>query len=649
MGLEGYGGSTLIVDLSTGEIKKEPLDKELAKKFIGGWGFCQKLMYDYMPVGKEPLAPENPIIISPGLLTGTLSPSCSKVCFISKDPASGSVSSWFGSLHFGIKLKWAGYDNVVITGRAPKPVYLKIIDDDVELCDAGDLWGKKDVYETVNALRETHGKSCSVASIGPAGENLVKISIMLIDEGTTCGRTLGCTMGSKNLKAIAVDGTKGIKVADSTKFMGIVDRLVARAMSDPNRNNWKKLGLYFIWPLWENAGYLTRRNFSETGPKDELLGVYGAEEYSKYYKYTYGCPNCLAPDKSVVEIKEGEFKGLRAPLSTTMAPSFTFGRYLAVGGLEKAIKLCDTANRLGIDYGTFPAIVSWMIELYQRGILTKEDTGGLELKEGFEVTLKLLEQTAGREGLGDIIAEGFIGAGKKIGRGAEKYAHHVKGTEPDFDGRASLGMEVFSAQVNVRPCRDLPVGGLTVAKGRKPDFFQKVVPRTGYLPEDKVDKFLTPEGFDLPRLTAHYEYWATILDMMGICFRMQSSSLYNVSIAAGLYSAATGIEKSPGELLKDAERAFNLAKFLNVREGFNRKDDSFPDNWFEPLKRPDRGEELVLMDYFGKKRITREDTEQMLSDYYDEHGWDIERGIPTREKLIELGLDKAAEEIEKYR
>ena len=647
MKFSGYGGNALRINLTTGEISKEPLDEELAEKYIGGFGMTQKLALDFMPARVDPWAPEAPIIISPGFLNGTLSPSAPKVSMTTKCPASNTISTWFGSLGFGSKLKCAGYDNVVITGKAPKPVYLKIIDDDVELCDASDLWGKKDVYETVDVLKERHGKECSVASIGLAGENLVRISMVLIDKGTTWGRAAGSTFGSKNLKAIVVDGTKGVELADTKRFMRIVDGLIERGLRDPNRDNWKRMALYFIWPLWESAGYLTTKNWTETAPKSEMLGPYGQEEYLKSVVSTYGCPGCLAPDKAVVEVTEGEFKGLVAPFSTPIDPAMAFGAHLAVGGLYRAFKLGDVANRFGIDFMTFPAIVGWMIELYQRGILTKEDTGGLELKEGFEVAMTLLEQTAKNEGLGATIALGFKGAEKKIGRGSEKYAYEVKGTEPDFDARGSLGVETFTSQVNMRPARDLPVGGLTVAKGRKPEFFQKIVSRTGYLPAGRVDEILGPEGFDLPRLAAHYEYWATILDIMGICFRMPCSSLYNVGTITELYSAATGIAKSPEELLKDAERAFNLAKALNVREGFTRKDDRFPDRWFEPLKRPDRGEELVLMDYFGKKRITREDTEQMLSDYYDEHGWDVEKGIPTKEKLIELGLEKAAEELAK--
>ncbi len=647
MALKGYGGNLLLINLTTGEIKKEPLQREMAEKYIGGWGFCQKLMFDYMPVGKESLDPANPIIISSGTLCGTLSPSTSKVIWASKDPASGTISSWFGSLHFGAYLKWAGYDGVVITGKAPKPVYIRIKDDEVEIADASDLWGKKDLIDTTEILKDRLGKEYSVAAIGPAGENLVKISIMLIDGGTTCGRTMGCTMGSKNLKAIAVSGTKGQKLADMKRFMTTVDKLITRAMKDPNRNNWKDLGLYFIWPLWINAGYLTRKNYTETAPKEEMLKVYGEKEYRKYKVGIYGCPGCLAPDKCVVEINEGPYKGTRAAFSTPFDPAFGFATRLAIGSLDKTMKLGDTADRMGIDYMTFPSMVGWLIDLYEKGIITKEDTGGLELKEGFETPYKLMEQTVKKEGLGAVIAEGFILGPKKLGRGSEKYAHHIKGTEPDFDARASLGVEVFSSIVNVRPSRDLPVGGLTIAKGRKPDFFQKVIPAVGYLPEGKIEKFFSEEGFDVPRVTAHYENFAMMLDMLGICFRMPSSSLYNVKTCAELFSAATGIEKTPKEFLKDAERSFNLSRFMNAREGYTREDDRFPDKWFEPLKRPDMGIELTLKDYFETKEYTREDSEKMLDDYYEEHGWDVKTGNPTKEKLLELGLDKAAAEVAK--
>jgi aldehyde:ferredoxin oxidoreductase len=643
----GYGGQALKIDLSTGDIIKEPTDTSWAMNFIGGFGMCQRLAYEYMPPGVDPWAPEAPIVICPGFLNGTLAPSSCKVCMTTKEPASGSVSTWFGSLHFGMRLKWAGYDSLVITGKAPHPVYLRIMDDEVEICDARDLWGKKDLFETVDTLKEKHGPSSSVAAIGPAGENMVKISMVFIDKGTSWGRAAGSTWGSKNLKAILVEGTKGVGPADPKGFMKIVDGAVTRAMADPMRDNWKKMALYSIFHLWEDAGYMTTRNQRETTPKEIMLGTLGTKAYVQRVSSIFGCPSCVAPDKAVVTLKEGPHKGLRVPLSTAIDPALAFGSRLKIHDLDSVMVLWDVSDRAGIDALTFTALLSWAIELYEEGILTKEDTDGLELKEGYEVAEEVLQQTVENRGFGSVLAKGFKAAEAEIGRESWKYALETKGTEPDFDARSCLGLEVFTSQVNVRPSRDLPVGGLTVAKGRKPSFFQKVIKATGYVPEERFDQILTSEGFDLPRLTPYYENWACILDMMGICFRMQSSSLWNVKAIAALYSFATGVRKGPEDLLRDAERAYTLARFLNGREGFDRDDDRFSDRYFEPLKRPDREMEETMTDYYDTKTITREDSEQMLSDYYDERGWDIRTGLPTKEKLLELGLDGPAQEMER--
>jgi len=261
----------------------------------------------------------------------------------------------------------------------------------------------------------------------------------------------------------------------------------------------------------------------------------------------------------------------------------------------------------------------------------------LEIKPGFETVKKLIEMTAAKEGFGVVLGEGFEGLIKRFGHPEDAY--QIKGTEPDFDARASLGVEVFGSVVNPRGAHDMPVGGLTVAKGREPDFFRKVVSKVGYVPEHAMERVFEESGFNVARLTAHYENWATILNCLGVCFRMQNSSLYNLDLTAELYSAGTGFKKQPDELLKDAERAYNVYKMANVREGFDRKDDRFPEKWFQPLRRPDRGEEMVLTDYFGRKELTRDDVEKLLDDYYEEKGWDVVRGIPTRGKLIELSLE----------
>jgi aldehyde:ferredoxin oxidoreductase len=548
-------------------------------------------------------------------------------------------------LHFGSRLKWAGYEHLIITGRAKNPVYLKIINEEIEICDARQIWGK-DLFEASDWIRGRYGDDCSVVAIGPAGENLVKIAIALIDKGSTFGRSFGAVMGSKNLKAIMVKGSKGGKLADTKGFMEVVDKLVERGMRDPMRENWKKLALHFVMPFWAEAGQFTRKNSTETVEKDRFLAVYGPDAYLKIHKRTYGCPSCLAPDKAVLEVKEGEFAGLITPFSTPLIPVTSFGVRNDVGGIEKAIKCGDLANRYGIDMLTFGSLLSFMVDLYTRGIISKEDTDGLELRGDFETVVKLLDLITQRKGIGNILAEGFEKVIATIGRNCGKYACLIKGTDVDFDPRVSLGVEAFTAVTNPRPSNDLPVGGLTAAKGRKPEFFVKAVSRTGYVPEEATERVFAPPGFDLGRLAAHYENWASVLNIMGICFRVQVSGLYDVGTCAALYSTATGIGKTSQEILEAGERVYTLYKAANIREGYSRKDDKFPEKWFEPLRRPDRGTELTMKDYFGTKSINREDSERMLDAYYEEKGWSVERGVPTAQKLRALKLGDVADDLE---
>lgn len=640
-----YSGRLLYIDLSSGKVRTEPLDPKLVNDYIGGWGINYRLAYDLIKPGVDALAAEVPIVLGCGLLNGTLAPGSSKSLATTKDPASGTISTWVGSLSFGGKLKAAGYDHIVITGKSPKPVYLKIMDDDVEVCDASELWGKKDLLDTHEWLLDKHGRTASTLCIGPAGENLVKIAIALVDKFGTMGRTLAANMGSKNLKAIVVDGTHGVRLAETKRFMNTTNQLIERAMSDRNRDNWRNLGLFFIFPLWENAGYLTRRNSRETWPKDEVTAIYGPEQYKKLRGQLLGCTSCLTCDKAIVELKE-EFPGTSVPISTPMDPPWAFGMRCEAGSMEKAYKCGELANRYGIDYMTWTAMFDWATELYEKGVISKEDTGGYDLsQQGFDTICKFLEMTARRQGFGDVLAEGFLGAIKRIGRGSENYAMHMKGTEPDFDPRANYALEAFGAITNVRPAHDMPVTGLTVAKGRDPAFFRRVVPGMGFSKE-AMDRVFTPDGFSLGRFLAHFEPWAITLNNFGVCFRMQVASLYNIATVAELYQAATGIARSPQEILEAAERAYNLARAMNALQGLSRKDDCLPDFVYErPIKRPDRGTELPLMNYQGTKRLTREDIERDLDEYYAERGW-TENGIPGKEALRKLGLDFVAKALD---
>ena len=641
-----YAGRVLHIDLTAGKTWTESLSPKLVEEYIGGWGINYRLAYDLIKPKVDALAPEVPIIIGCGVFNGTLAPGTPKSFATTKDPASYTISTWVGSLSFGGKLKAAGYDHIVITGKAPRPVYLKIIDEDVEICDARELWGKKDLFDTHEWLLNKYGRTASTLCIGPAGENLVKIAIALVDKFSTMGRTLAASMGSKNLKAIVLNGTHEVRLADTKRFMKTANQLIERAMVDRNRDNWRNLGLFFIFPLWENVGYFTRHNARETYPKDELTTLYGPDQYKKLRGQIIGCTSCVTCDKAIIELKD-EFPGTLVPISTPLDPPWAFGSRCEVGSMEKAFKCGEIGNRYGIDYMTWTAMFDWVTDLYNRGIITKEDTGGYDLsRRDFDMVCKFLEMTAKRQGFGDILAEGFLGAIEKIGRGSENYALHIKGTEPDFDPRANYGLEVFGAMTNIRPAHDMPVSGLTVAKGRGSAFFTKLVPSMGFTKE-AIDRIFTPSSFNLGRFTAHFETWAITLNIFGICFRMPVSSLYNINNVAELYQAASGIERSPYEILDVAERAYHLARAMNVMQGLSRKDDCFPDFVYtQPIKRPDRGTEMPLMDYQNTRCLSKEDVERDLDDYYEERGW-TKNGIPGRKVLSKYGLTFVADALEK--
>jgi aldehyde:ferredoxin oxidoreductase len=581
-----------------------------------------------------------PIVLGAGLLNGTACPSAPKSFLTTKCPSTGTVSTAVGSLHLGAVMRWAGYEHIVIKGKSERPVYLHVDDANVQVRDASDLWGQ-DIYEATDRLRARHGgeSKVSVVCIGPAGENLCRTSMVLIDKCSTLGRTNAANFASKNLKAVVINGSAGVSVADPKRFMKTADELFGKAWQDPLRPMWTHLHLFTVLPVWLDAGHIVGQNYTECARTEDINKYFGQEEYLKFKRKTISCPACLAADKGVLVYEDQQKETyISTPLEILQAHRF------GVQDMNTAIDLFDRANRYGIDYMTFTALLDFTVDLYDKGIITTEDTDGLALKPDLDTISRAMELVKANEGFGRILSQGWIGAVKEIGRGCEEYAHHIKGTEPDFDARASFGVEVLGQVTNPRGAHDMPIGGLTVAPGRDAGWFEKVVKKMGF-PPSSLERIFVEPGFDVAKLLAHYENWATVLNSLGICFRMQSSRLFSIEICAELYSAATGVETGPEELRESAERAYNVYKMLNVREGFDRKDDSFPRKWFEPLKSPDRPEPLVAKDYFLKADVLPEDTARILDSYYEEKGWDLETGIPTASKLEELGLRELIADI----
>ena len=648
MQLYGYAGKVLHVNLTTREFFTEPLNLEVARKFIGGEGLCAYSAYHLIKPEMDALSPENPIILYPGALVGTMVPGAVKTLLMTKGPHSGLVRKGAAGGFLGAMIKWAGYDGLIITGRSKSPVYLKIFDETVELVDAKNLWGK-DIYETSDELWSKHGNDCSVICIGQAGENLVKIALAFVDKVAHLGKDgFGAVMGSKNLKGIVVRGTRGVRIADKRRFLDRINPYLEAGRKLPLRKEWQRYGLLAFYEKYIETGQMfTIKNRRETFPKEIALRRFGTQEMDKIIKRNYACPGCHIGDKSFIKLGEGEHAGLETTVSAMLVPIF-FACGGAREGYPDAMKMNDLFNRYGIDGLSFCDIVDWLVDLYEHGIITTKDTDGIIPQNNFKTLKTLLEKTVHRDGIGDLIAGGFKGAIKRIGRGSEKYAIQIKGLPIEFDPRAAFGSEGFSQCT--RPSGGSPpieAMALTMRDGEvKARHIRSWVEKRGVTPESAMSRVFIgpPSEFHVGRYTAHMENWYTIHDVLGTCSRPFIGMLYFKPMLAELYSAVTGIETTHEDLLMTGERVWNLVKAINLREGFDRKDDGMPERLLnEPLKFGDK--EYVLSDYFRSHRITHEEWEWLLDGYYDERGWDLERGWPTKSKLAKLGLKDIADDL----
>jgi len=656
MPIGSYCGRILKVDLTTGKTETRELDPKIARDFIGDIGINLKLAYDLIKPGIDTLSPSNVIILGVGPLVGTQAPSAVRCSAVIKYPLNGTIAFGNTGMNLGRRLKYAGYDHLVITGRADQPVYLKIWDDDVEICDANHLWGKN-IYQTTEDLWQELGKRYSIVAIGPAGENLVKISLALVDNMASLGLGgLGAVMGSKNLKAIAIGGTRKVEVSDPERFKEAITPVLKAYRDDPMHEKHVKLSKLATAERYFFGGVgLPYKNWTALAPPQEYNKIYGIEQYVNKIQYKVrACPGCLYPCKDHLKIKEGEFKGLETNISSLLGTVWQLGLRCGAGSIQRMVKLADLCNRYGINRIVFISTMDFLVELYERGIITTKDTQGLVLRRDFETTSKLIEMVTFKQGIGSILADGPLGIIKALGSECEKYSGHVKGIIFHLDPRLSQTTTgAWAAVVNPEGAHPEPAYAVTfrAAKSEKegvasafPQEDVKAYCKSVGMPEKAIARTLyEPVGYNIARISGYAENFFILLTSLGICEYRHKS--LDVDKLAEFYSAATGIEISPSEIQKAGDRIWNLYKALNVREGFSRKDDRFPPRWLEPLKAPS-GEEIILRDCLGRP-LSADDLERLLDDYYDERGWEVESGIPTREKLMDLGLSDIVRDFEK--
>ena len=631
---------TLHVNLTEGKVEKQAVDRKTLEKYMGGTGIEWRLMQESLKPETDPFCSENPISFSAGALVGTLAPGAAHVSATTLFPTLADLegkhfiaSGASGSRRFGLMLRQCGCECILVTGKAPAPVYLEILDGEANLRDARALWGRQDAIETVDALRKKYGQDCGVISIGPAGENLVRFSMAMVDKSGTLGRGgVGAVMGSKNLKAIAARGAMGIPLADKRRFMRAVRKIHDRIRKWPMKGTWEKLGIGACWPIFkelQNPG---------KWPMAQWEASYGTERYVRedILEGVLPCSSCVigcksgfaVEDKSMDQRISGE-GGFFAKIATSM-------QLLDVKDFKKGLALYALANRAGLCFYTLCRLLDFVTTCSAKGGIKGLDIKDGELKRDFSVYMDLFEKIVKREGIGKILAEGWMGISREMDLDPQDYwyAGICKGTDFVYDVRAAkLTPLMMSFFTNPRPHH----GGshsVTTAPLKPIGEIRNQVERWGIGP-DAIERIFTAApysaGFNTGRYTRYMEDAMMVNNALGLCSLYPGFGLFFGDDVAELFSAAKGIEVTPGDLMKNGERIFTIKKMLNAQQGFTREDDKVPELWLRPLDTHE-GREFTT-DYFRAKVLDAEDFRCLLDDYYDERGWDVKTGLPKLEKI----------------
>ncbi|MGD6852878.1 MAG: aldehyde ferredoxin oxidoreductase family protein [Candidatus Bathyarchaeia archaeon] len=612
----GYAGTVLYVDLTTGKTHREKLTEETAKKYVGGIGLGMKLYLSNSKQGVNPLSAENPLVLALGPVSGTMFPTGGNGhAFISKSPATGGVGEAVSHGTFGAELKRAGYDAVVLTGKAEKPVYLWIDDDSIQILDAANLWGKSP-WETEDAIKDEIGDYyIRVASIGLAGEKQSKIACIINDKTRAAGRTgLGAVMGSKNLKAIAVRGTRDIAVAKPEEFMDMVKDFHER-MKGPAAQKYRTVGTVENIQVTNDLYCMPTRNYTSSH-LDDITNISPDEINERFIAKIIACNSCAMRCEHEALVKEGPYKGTIARLEYDNL--WAMGPNVGVDRLDAIIKAAELCNYYGLDAQSTGVAIAFLMDCHEKGLLSHEDLGGVDAHFGnADAVVQLVEKIGKREGVGDLLADGVKVAAQKIGKNSEQLAQQIKGLEVTGYDLRCLKTAALGAAVSFRGADHNRSGVYALdMKG-------------------KVDRTKAERGRG--KLVKENEDILAVIDSLIVCKNSKATFYKELAEMAKLYSAVTGLEMSPEEIGVVGERIVTLAKLINAREGLTRSDDTLP---WKVLNQP------VTDDGPAKGAVvTQDELDLLLDDYYQARGWTVE-GFPTKAKLQELGLQEYANLVE---
>ncbi|MBT3363730.1 MAG: aldehyde ferredoxin oxidoreductase family protein [Chloroflexi bacterium] len=619
------------VDLSTGEIDIKPIPLAIRKKYLGGRGLDMYILYNHIKPGIDALGPENVICISAGILVATPSSASGRTHVAAKSPLTNFIGSTNMGGFFAAEMRFAGIDHLVVTGKSEKPVYIWIHDGEIEIRDATKLWGQGAQQTQQLVKDELNDREIQVLTIGQAGENLVRYANVMTLLKNAGGRTgMGAVMGSKNLKCVAARGTMDVKIAHPEQALEYNKKIVKEITSAKVSVTQGKLGTPMIWGATNSWGGVRTRNFRSN--QFEYSDAIEPEAIDEHIIGWAGCFGCQVHCRGRYKIPSGPYKGVYGE-----GPEYTAqGAFCGEPGCDSMEALL-TGNHLVNDYGMdvleVGSMIAWAMELYEEGILTLEDTDGMDLKFGNEKALiEMVHKIAFREGLGDILAEGPLRAAQRVGKDSEKYLIHVKGmSNLHSDERATPGLALNIAvssrgsdHLRGRPAIDLY--GLPES-----------VLREVYSQPVKYDGPLTSHWGDYegkPWMVRWQETCYAAVDCTGICKYhtiFLGPNFPNFEEWSKLLYLNCDLEMTPKEIWDVGERCYNIERLFNIREGLTRKLDHLADRYYDE---PTKGGVPAARE----RTIDRDKFEKMLDEYYEYHGWD-KNGVPTKATLKSLGLD----------
>ena len=619
----GYMGKVLRVNLTTREITVEELPEKIAKDYIGGAGFGIKYLFDEVPGDTDPLGPDNKLIFAPGPLSGTSAPCASRMALTTKSPLTGAVGMALSGGYFPVELKFAGYDILIIEGKSETPVYLWINDDKVSIKKAEKVWGM-DTMDTQTIIKqELNDQNIRIACIGQAGENLSKMAAVINERRAFGRKGVGAVMGSKNLKAIAVRGSNKVPIANETEFKKARHFMLEAMKSSPVLYpEFSKLGTPMVVDATSALGILPSENYQTTGEKDysENIGVTASISRHKGSEHCYGCPVGCTQLKLA---RGGKYEGgMSDPEYETY---YSLGSVVGVDNIDSIIYNDHLCDKFGLDTMSAGVTIAFAMELFEKGILTLEDTQGIDLRFGNHeaVSYLITEMAFRRDGLGEMLCDGSKAMAERLGAETWKYTMHVKGLEfPAYDPR---GAKAHGLNF---------VTSYTGADHNRGYAFQEIF---GIPVPNPYDRF-TPEGKGW--LTKwNQDIRCATTDCPTMCGFLMDMALPAIAEqnTADMVNGATGIGLTKEDVSRVGERVNNLARVFNITAGFTRADDTFPERIMT---------EVIKEGGSKGQIITKDELDFMLNEYYDARNWTRE-GIPTTEKLEELGLEEAVMVLEK--